>query len=114
VSVRGLSGPSLCGWRTASFVVARAVPSSEHCFFFSYALREITSRNAYRLPTGMVTCTPCTAPDGATPECETVFHLFLRLQDEHAVAQITVAVDQNVCSLCQRLVYVTHPSVRAE
>jgi hypothetical protein len=51
----------------------------------------------------MDTCTPCTTPDGATPEYENVFHLFLRLQDEHAHAQITVAVDQNVCSLRQYL-----------
>ena len=48
------------------------------------------------------------------PECENVFHLFLRLQDEHAPAQITVAIDQNVCYLCHGLVYVSHPSVRAE
>ncbi|KAF8503259.1 hypothetical protein F5888DRAFT_1660166 [Russula emetica] len=48
-----------------------------------------------QLPAGMDTCTPCTAPDGATPECENVYHLFLRLQDEHGKAQITVTVDQN-------------------
>jgi hypothetical protein len=52
----------------------------------------------------MDTCTACTAPDGATPECENVFHLFLRLQDEHGQAQITVIVDQNVCSLHQVLI----------
>jgi hypothetical protein len=53
-------------------------------------------------------CTPCTAPDGATPECENVFHLFLRLQDEHGHAQITVTVDQNVCALHQVLICVAH------
>ena len=35
--------------------------------------------------------------DGEAPEWESMFHLFLRLQDEHGHAQITVAVDQNVC-----------------
>ena len=69
----------------------------------------------HRLPAGMDVCTPCTAPDGATPECENVFHLFLRLQDEDGKAQITVTVDQNVCSLHQILIYVAHfPSVRTE
>lgn len=54
----------------------------------------------------MDTCTPCTASDGTTPECENVFHLFLRLQDERGQAQITVTVDQNVCSLHQVLICV--------
>jgi hypothetical protein len=56
----------------------------------------------------MDTCTPCTAPDGATPECENIFHLFLRLQDENGQAQITVTVDQNVSSLHQVLICVSH------
>ena len=56
----------------------------------------------------MNTCTPCTAPDGATPECENAFHLFLRLQDEHGQAQITVTVDQNVCSLHLAFICVAH------
>ena len=62
----------------------------------------------HRLPAGMDTCTPCTAPDGVTPECENVFHLFLRLQDEHGQAQITVTVDQNVRSLHEVLICVAH------
>ncbi len=70
-------------------------------------------RDEHRLPAGMDTCTPCTAPDGATPECENVFHLFLRLQDEHGQAQITVTVDQNVCSLHQGLVRVAHFAICA-
>ena len=57
----------------------------------------------HRLPAGMDTCTPCAAADGATPEWENLFHLFLRLQDEHTGAQITVAVDQNVCTFFEVL-----------
>lgn len=53
-------------------------------------------------------CTACTATDGATPKCENVFHIFLRLQDEHGQAQITVTIDQNVCSLHQVLISVAH------
>jgi hypothetical protein len=71
-------------------------------------------KHEHRLPAGMDTCGRCIASDDATAECENVFHLFLRLQDEHAYAQITVAVDQNVRALCQVLIYVAHPSVRAE
>lgn len=47
-------------------------------------------------------------------EWENVFHLFMRLQDEHTDAQITVAVDQNVCTLFGVLIYVPHPTMRAE
>jgi hypothetical protein len=43
------------------------------------------------------------ASDGNTPEAETVFHLFLRLQDESGNAQITVTVDHNVRLLCQSI-----------
>jgi hypothetical protein len=71
-------------------------------------------RDGHRLPAGMDTCTQCTEADGATLEWENVFHLFLRLQDEYADAQITVAVDRNVCTLFEVLIYVAHPPVRAE
>ena len=84
------------------------------CLFFSYQATEFTPRGLYRLPAGTDTCTPCTALDGATSECENVFHLFLRLQDERGQAQITVTVDQNVSSLHQVLICVSHFSVRAE
>ena len=68
----------------------------------------------HRLPSGTDTCTLCTTSDGTTPECEDVFHLFLRLQDKHGPAQITVAVDQNVCLLFQVRIYFAHPPARAE
>jgi len=57
-------------------------------------------RDEHRLPSDTDTCTVC-----MTPDCENVFHLFLRLQDEHGHAQITAAIDQNVRSLCQVLMY---------
>jgi len=48
-----------------------------------------------RLPPNTDSCEVCPASHKATQECENIFHLFLRLQDEHTNAQITVAVDQN-------------------
>ncbi|KAI0247944.1 hypothetical protein BJV78DRAFT_1241315 [Lactifluus subvellereus] len=47
------------------------------------------------VPTSTDACLACMASDGEAPEWESMFHLFLRLQDEHGHAQITVAVDQN-------------------
>ena len=48
------------------------------------------------MPVNVGACTACTDSEGVPPECENMFHLFLRLQDERGNAQITVSVDQNV------------------
>ncbi|KAI0306301.1 hypothetical protein B0F90DRAFT_731930 [Multifurca ochricompacta] len=48
-----------------------------------------------QVPVGRDTCASCSEYEGAAPEWENIFHLFLRLQDEHGNAQITVTVDQN-------------------
>ncbi|KAI0263356.1 hypothetical protein BC834DRAFT_309854 [Gloeopeniophorella convolvens] len=44
-----------------------------------------------QVPAGADACAPCTE----APGWEHVFHLFVRLQDEHGGAQLTAAVDQN-------------------
>ncbi|KAH9020446.1 hypothetical protein EDB85DRAFT_2095013 [Lactarius pseudohatsudake] len=48
-----------------------------------------------RVPESMDVCMTCTAPEGESPGWESMFHLFLRLQDERGNAQITVSVDHN-------------------
>jgi hypothetical protein len=82
---------------------------SEQFRLFACIAVELMLIYGHRLPSGTDTCMLCITSDGTTPEWEDVFHLFLRLQDKHGTAQITVAVDQNVCPLFQVCIYFAHP-----
>ena len=67
--------------------------------YFGYNLREDAEAYMHRVPPGADTCVPCTTSEGTAPGWEREFHLFVRLQDEHGEAQITVVIEGNVCLL---------------